>query len=132
MVMFVGVIGCVMPVSTPGRSDLVGRWLVDDIDNRPVVSNSSATIEFTQDDRVVGNASCNRFVGSYVLSGSNLSFGQLATTKKMCTGPLMEQENRFLDALSQVTGLRFEQGRLFLLDGNGTSVTKASRKKEAK
>jgi heat shock protein HslJ len=104
---------------------------VDDIDNRPVVSNSSATIEFNQDNRVGGNASCNRFAGSYVLSGLNLSFGQLATTKRMCTGPLMEQENHFLDALSQVTGLRFEQGRLFLLDCNGSSLIKASRKKEA-
>ncbi|MGW8325086.1 MAG: META domain-containing protein [Desulfobacterales bacterium] len=61
----VGVIGCVTSVSTLGRSDQLGRWL-----------------------RVGGNVSCNCFPGSYVLFGLNLSFWQLATTKRICTDSL--------------------------------------------
>lgn len=44
MAVLFGVIGCAKTSSIPGKSDLVGRWVVDDIDESPVFDNGPATI----------------------------------------------------------------------------------------
>jgi heat shock protein HslJ len=61
MAMPVGTNGCATTSSIAGKPDLIGRWVVEDIGESRVVDNSPATIEFTQEDQVEGNASCNRF-----------------------------------------------------------------------
>jgi heat shock protein HslJ len=104
--------------------------MVEYIGERPVIDNSPATIEFAGNGRVGGNASCNRFVGEYALSGSSLSFGKLGATKMMCPPALMEQEARFLAALERVSKVQIQNGLLVLLDVEGVTVFKASRKEK--
>ena len=117
-------------MSTPVESDLAGAWMVEYIGERPVIDNSPATIEFAGNGRVGGNASCNRFVGEYVLSGSSLSFGKLGATKMMCPPALMEQEARFLAALEWVAKAQMRDGLLNLLDAKDGVVFKASRRQK--
>jgi heat shock protein HslJ len=77
------------------RSLLTGlEWIVETVGGVPVVEKSKATILFLEDGRVAGNASCNRFTGSFRLSGEGLSLGQMA-----CEEPLSRQEMRFLELL---------------------------------
>ena len=59
----VGIAGCTSTISAAGKPDLMGAWTVEYIGERPVIDNSPATIEFAEEGRVGGNASCNRFVG---------------------------------------------------------------------
>ena len=126
----IGIAGCASSMSTPVESDLAGAWMVEYIGERPVIDNSPATIEFAGNGRVGGNASCNRFVGEYVLSGSSLSFGKLGATKMMCPPALMEQEARFLAALEWVAKAQMRDGLLNLLDAKDGVVFKASRRQK--
>jgi heat shock protein HslJ len=130
LALVIGISGCASSMSTPVESDLAGAWMVEYIGERPVIDNSPATIEFAGNGRVGGNASCNRFVGEYVLSGSSLSFGKLGATKMMCPPALMEQEARFLAALEWVAKAQMRDGLLNLLDAKDGVVFKASRRQK--
>ena len=50
-----------------------------------------------------------------------LSIGPLATTRKACEEPVMEQEDRFLAALQAATGYRLEPHILVLVLPDGAS-----------
>jgi len=92
-----------------------GEWTVESIGGKPVIAGSGVTILFLEEDRVAGNASCNRFIGGYKLTGEGLSFRQLGGTMMACEEPLSEQETRFLGLLRDT--YRFEidpEGRLVL------------------
>jgi len=107
------------------RNLLTGlEWIVETIDGVPVAEKSKATILFLEEGRVAGNASCNRFTGSFRLTGEGLSFGQMAGTKMACEEPLSRQEMRFLELLQKTH--RFEigpQGRLVLHTPDGQRIT---------
>jgi len=90
----------------------------------PVIDKSQATILFTEEGRVAGNASCNRFIGGYQLTGEGLSFAQMGNTMMACEDDLSLQEARFLELLQAVS--RFEiapGGRLVLHAPDGRSIT---------
>ena len=127
-IIVIGLYGCKADMRVPDRSELVGSWMVEYIGERPVIDRSPAFIEFSVDDMVGGNASCNRFTSSYTLSEAQLSFGQAAVTRMACPEALMEQEQRFLASLSQVAQVQLENGILELTDADGTLVFKASRR----
>ena len=81
------------------------------------------TIEFLDDDRVAGRGSCNRFMGGWNLTGEGLSFSQLASTRMACAPALMNQEQRFLELMSEVHHFRIGQnGELILLTPDGEAV----------
>ncbi|MCU0540243.1 MAG: META domain-containing protein [Desulfobacterales bacterium] len=101
-----------------------GEWIVETIGAAPVVDQSEATILFMEEGRVAGNASCNRFVGGYQLTGEGLSFSQMGTTMMACEEALSRQEERFLELLQAV--FRFEispERRLVLHAPDGRSIT---------
>jgi heat shock protein HslJ len=101
-----------------------GEWIVETIGGAPVVDKSEATILFMEEGRVAGNASCNRFIGGYHLTGEGLSFSQMGTTMMACEEPLSLQEARFLELLQAV--FRFEispERRLVLHTPDGRSIT---------
>jgi len=50
------------------------------------------------EDQVGGYAGCNQFTGSVTVSGDGLSFGPIASTRRMCADA-MQQEDAFLQAL---------------------------------
>lgn len=124
----IGLYGCDIGMPAPGKSELIGSWTVEFIGERPVIDRSPAFIQFTEDDKVAGNSSCNRFSASYTLSETQLSFGQAASTRMACPEALMEQEQRFLAALARVAQVQLENGLLELTDADGTLVFKASRR----
>jgi heat shock protein HslJ len=101
-----------------------GEWIVETIGGAPVVDKSGATILFMEEGRVAGNASCNRFVGGYSLTGEGLSFSQMGTTMMACEEDLSLQEARLIELLQAV--FRFEispEGRLVLHTPDGRNIT---------
>ncbi len=106
------------------KSLLTGKeWVVETIDGKPLVEKSNPTILFMEEGRVAGNASCNRFIGGYALTGEGLSFTQMGTTMMSCEDPFSRQEARFLELLQAV--FRFEitpEGRLVLHTPDGGSI----------
>jgi len=66
--------------------------------------------------RVSGHAGCNSYFGS-VTAGDNpgdITLGQIGSTRMACPPEAMELENRYLQALSNVTGFGFLNGRMAL------------------
>jgi heat shock protein HslJ len=77
-------------------------YQVEWIGERPLIDNSHLTLTLGADGRAFGSAGCNHWFASYSLKDQQISFSQAGSTRKMCAPALMEQEQRFLDALSKV------------------------------
>jgi heat shock protein HslJ len=75
-----------------------------------------------QDETASGWAGCNNYSTHYVLSGSSLTFGTVASTKKACGAVPTAVENQFLQRLSNVSTYSIASGRLQLLDSTGQVV----------
>jgi heat shock protein HslJ len=106
---------------------LYGEWAIEQIEGKAIVAKSEPTLTFGTDGRVYGNGSCNRYFGSYELTGEGLAFSQLGSTKMACEQPLMDQEFIFLQILGAVSRFEFDtEGKLVLHSDDGTLV--ASRK----
>jgi heat shock protein HslJ len=85
-----------------------------------LVAGTEVTLEFDTGSGASGSSGCNRYTARYTSEGSALTFGQPATTRKMCVGPgVMEQEQQYLRALQGVASARVEGDRLELRDADG-------------
>jgi putative lipoprotein len=69
------------------------------------------------EDRVGGYAGCNQFTGSVTVTGDGLSFGPIASTRRMCPD-VMEQESAFLQAL--------ENAHRFSISGEDLAIQNAN------
>jgi heat shock protein HslJ len=88
-------------------STLTGtKWRLEDLAGAGVMDRVQATLEFPEDGKVSGSGTCNRFHGTVTVSGSVITFGPLATTRKMCGEAVMKQESNYLAALGEAE--RFE------------------------
>jgi heat shock protein HslJ len=107
---------------------LLGDWTVEEIGGRGVIAESEASIAFDLDGSLHGNSSCNRFFGSFDLTGEGLTISETGGTMMACDPGLMDQEQRFLSSLEAVG--RFESlpdGRLRLIAEDGRVVVSAKR-----
>jgi heat shock protein HslJ len=77
-------------------------YVLEWIGERPLVDNSHLTMTLGTDGRAYGNAGCNHWFAPYHLDGEAITFGPVGSTRKMCAPALMEQEQRFLQALGTV------------------------------
>ena len=110
------------------KQELSGTWYIEYIGDRPVLDRSPARLQFTEDGAINGNASCNRFFGSYTYSDKKLVIPQsLGATKMMCLPALMEQEQRLFHHLPNAVQASVRNGLLVLRDARGNQVIKASR-----
>lgn len=98
---------------------LVGpTWAAEDIGSRGVVDNLHSTIIFTADGSVHGSGGCNRFQDNYTLEGGHSIWGPWPA-KMACPPAIMEQEDRFHEALEKTCSYRIEGGLLVLIDALG-------------
>jgi heat shock protein HslJ len=88
----------------PSKNGYSQRWLPVEIYGKKV-TNPKAFIEFIDsENRLVGNAGCNRMFGSFKKSGRNITFSGIGTTKMFCSGDdVMKFETDLLRAISQTT-----------------------------
>jgi heat shock protein HslJ len=108
-------------------------WLLD-----KTITGSEITAEFTattatEDAAVKGSAGCNTYTGTYVvltraIGQNKIEIGPLATTRKACDQPLMQQESLYLAAMEAATNYKIEGftltivypgGELLFYDKNG-------------
>jgi heat shock protein HslJ len=113
------------------NKDIIGTWAVKLIENKPTLEHSQTELTFSPDNRLSGKASCNRLSASYLLTSEEnvtaLTFSLSAGTRMMCPHVLMEQEERFFNAMTKVKQVKLNQGDLVLLDNTGKLVFKASK-----
>lgn len=104
--------GCAGISAAPAPVLVGTEWRLESLGGRDVPASSQATLNFPESGRVAGNASCNRFFGTYTQTGQKISFSQMGSTRMACIGPAAEQEGRYLAALQKATGFEMEGGRL--------------------
>lgn len=109
------------------NQQLMGHWLVEYIDSKPVIDKSPAKLIFLDKNKLAGSASCNNISARYNKNAEKLSITKVATTRRMCTESLMTQETRFLKALAKVERYQIKHGMLYLYSENKQIVFKASR-----
>ena len=108
--------------SSPVATSLAGTaWIAEDIDGGGVADRVRSTLAFEGDGRVFGSGACNRYFGTVKLSGDRVQLTPLGTTRMACLPAVMDQETRFLAALSATASFRSEGGKLLLLDQAGTT-----------
>nr|WP_244563665.1 META domain-containing protein [Ensifer aridi] len=90
--------------------ELVGTWLAEDIGGRGVIDDLQTTLEIREDGAFGGMAGCNNFTGTFSLSDATISFGSAAATRKMCAPAIMDQQQKFLNALGAELGWKIEGG----------------------
>lgn len=96
------------------------EWIVEDIGGRGIIDSSRVTLNFQEDQRVSGRASCNQFTGGWHLGGEGIGFSRMASTKMACAPALMNQEDRFLSLLGEVHRFDIGQhGELLLITADG-------------
>ncbi len=83
---------------------------------------AQSTMTINTDNTVSGNTACNNYHGAVERDDSSLSFGALATTRKMCEPAVSGQETGFLEALGETRGWKQTGNQLDLLDENGTAI----------
>lgn len=67
-----------------------------------VAKGSFVSLELLKDNRVIGSTGCNEYTSSYTTKDNTITIGFPATTRKMCSPELMEQEKNFTTTLSHV------------------------------
>jgi len=106
------------PSGDAGTSDLAGSdWTLVDMGGTADFAHIVPTLHFGEDGMVSGFAGCNKFSGSYAMTGDELSLGPLTSTKMACEPPTSAVESGVLAALAGVSSWSIgEDGRL-TLDG---------------
>lgn len=104
--------------------DLTGKvWALTELAGNPPVAGTGISAEFAADGKVSGSAGCNRYTGTYTVSGSNITFSSpMATTMMMCEQAVMDQESAYLKALGEAKTFAVNGEQLTLTAGNGTQL----------
>ena len=96
------------------------QWQVIDIDGTPPLAHAAPTLEIDKDLRISGSSGCNRFFGAIKTESDALTLRGIGATQMACTEEKMEQEQRFLDALTATTQMTHDaSGQLLLSDNDG-------------
>lgn len=101
-----------------------GGWRVIRLGDDLLPAGVTATIVFGADGQVSGSTGCNRFNGSYALTGEGLSFGSgMAMTRMACAPEAMDAERKFVDFLARVTRVTPGEGaQIRLMAGDEQAV----------
>ena len=120
-------VACDESLTTPTRTDLLGRWQLMTI-QRPA-SGSAITpragtvvgIEFLESDRLSVQSDCNICSGGYLLEGTSFRVLPLACTRRACLGESLE--GPYLELLSTASSAGVLPARALRIEGpNGTLV----------
>ena len=77
--------------------------------------------------RISGNSGCNQYHAPYEAQGSQISFGEIAGTLKLCGEPEDSTETRYLQLLSDVGSYRISGRSMSMNDTSGTPVLQFSQ-----
>jgi len=112
-------VGCRSGHAANPAPSLIGTsWRAEEIDGRGVLERPESTLAFDA-RRITGHTACNRYFGELELGEGTLRLKPAGTTRMACAPVVMDQESRFLAALSAATAFRIDGGKLLLLDEAG-------------
>jgi len=117
-------VACAEPAEPAGDPTAIA-WELESgtIDDRPIpiVDGHPITLAFT-DRGAGGTAACNRYGGSLAMTGSDITFTDLAWTEMACIPEeIMDSERMYLEALPRLEVFAMSDERL-TLSGDGVEL----------
>ena len=116
------------PADVSGFALAGTSWKLTQIGVTPVGPAVGATLVFGNDGKVSGSGGCNSFGGGYTVSGSTITFSELASTLMACEGPRMDVEGQYLGALQGTGTFSLGGGTLVITGAKDVRLTFASGK----
>ena len=110
------------PVAHAGPELAGSEWRPQEIGGAQVPPEPEIFVRFGSEGRLEGHGGCNRFFGSYRLSGDKIEFGPIGATRRVCPEPVMDRENRFLREIEGVRRFARDRIDLLLTDDMGNLV----------
>lgn len=89
------------------------RWEMD----------GKAYLTLTKDNAVTGSLGCNTFNGKATVKDGTIEFGRLATTRMICSGPVMKAERELAAILTGKVSYQQKRDSLTLTGASGERVT---------
>jgi len=109
-------------IDVAGNVQLSGNYTVTNVEGTSPAATKPTITFAALSGRVSGNAGCNNYFGDYTTNVNNITFGELAATKKMCGENVMQTEDTFLSAMNKVGGYRIQDNVLTLYAKSDQSV----------
>ena len=107
------------PAALEGESWILTQMLTAGGQTEIVQTGVSAQFDGTT---IRGNAGCNSYNASYEASGSEISFGPIAATKKICPEDEQSTEDRYLQLLAEIGSFEVSGRSMSMNDTDGTPV----------
>ena len=107
------------PAALEGESWILTQMLTAGGQTEIVQTGVSAQFDGTT---VSGSAGCNSYNASYEASGSDISFGPIAATKKICPEDEQSTEDRYLQLLAEIGSFEVSGRSMSMNDTDGTPV----------
>jgi len=104
--------------------DLTSKvWALTELMGQAPMAGTGISAEFTADGKVSGSAGCNRYSGTYTVSGGNITFSSpMASTMMMCEQGVMDQESAYLKALGEAKTFAVKGDQLTISGGDGAQL----------
>jgi heat shock protein HslJ len=125
--LFVLLAGC---AAAPQRQvELPGtEWLLTEIRGAPLVAGSRVTLRF-EPGSAGGYNGCNWYGGDYVLTGSNIKWGDISQTLRGCLQPgIQDQERNYHRSLHEAVVVDATKDRLTLKSASGQPLLVFARR----
>jgi heat shock protein HslJ len=107
------------PAALEGESWILTQMLTAGGQNQIVQVGVSAQFD---GGKISGTAGCNTYNASYEASGSDISFGPIAATKKPCPEDEQSTEDRYLQLLAEIGSYEVSGRSMSMNDTDGTPV----------
>lgn len=107
------------PAALEGESWILTQMLTAGGQTEVVQTGVSAQFDGAT---ISGTAGCNSYHASYEASGSDISFGPIAATKKICPEDEQSTEDRYLQLLAEAGSYEVSGRSMSMNDNDGTPV----------
>ncbi len=94
-------------------------WQIEDIDEGGVIDRSHITMQLSREGRVAGSTGCNRYFGSVIVGDGTIKVDGVGSTRMACVPAIMQQEQRFLQALQDLRRYAIDGDLVRLFDDAG-------------
>lgn len=115
-------------MGTGNQVQLSGTYTVIAIDGEDIYDNAPTLIFDLKEKRLSGSTGCNRYFGGFTHDLNALEILDIASTEMACEQPIMDVENRFLQALRNTGSYSLNDGVLLLFSKMDKSVLLTAKK----
>lgn len=98
--------------------DLQKEWKLSSIDNNPVKSMSSISVDAQA--KATGNLACNNFFGTAELKDNKLRIDKMGSTRRMCDPAINDVEMTVSNTLSSWSEIQINNQQLTLIGAEHT------------